>query len=343
MGRKVLTREKKLEVAAFLKICNSKAEIARQANVSRCAVQNIAKKIAKREPLDNRPGQGRPRISTPADDRQLKILSNRQRTAGSRYLASQWSRLLNRQVSAPTVRRRLQSLGVNSYVGKRKSYRSRIQVRKRLKWCSEKLSWGIDKWKRVVWSDESQFELINRKNRFYVRRRRDEGNCTFNFQARAQGGGGRVNVWGCFTAAGPGPIAFYEGTLNANSYVNMIKKIIPRRLAGNFDLGAGEWYLQQDNATCHRAKTSMEWFTKKGIKLLDWPPVSADLNPVENLWSIVDQELIKLNLTTTDELKAAIETIWKNMDLSLCNKLIESLPNRVAAVLRAKGKNCSKY
>ena len=77
--------------------------------------------------------------------------------------------------------------------------------------------------------------------------------------------------------------------------------------------------------------------------MFEWPPSSPDLNPIENLWSIVDEELAKLTLTSPDELQAAIEDIWRNLDPGLCKKLVESMPNRVNAVLKAKGKNCFKY
>lgn len=28
----------------------------------------------------------------------------------------------------------------------------------------------------------------------------------------------------------------------------------------------------------------MEWFENMGIELLEWPPYSPDLNPIEQLW-----------------------------------------------------------
>lgn len=98
MGRKAASKEKKIEVASFLEVCKCKAEIERRTGVSRHAVRNIAKKIANGEPLDNRTGQGRHRVSSAGGDRQLKRLSNQQRRAGSRNLVPQRSCLLGRQV-----------------------------------------------------------------------------------------------------------------------------------------------------------------------------------------------------------------------------------------------------
>ncbi len=145
---------------SLLKVFESKAEVARRTGVSRHAVRNIAGKIENCESLDNRVDQGRHRISTPRGDRQLKRLSNKQCSAGSRNLAPDWSSLLDREASSRTVRRRLQSKRINSYVAKQKPFLTRNQIRKRRIWCTGKLSWDIRKWSRVVWSDESHFELI---------------------------------------------------------------------------------------------------------------------------------------------------------------------------------------
>lgn len=343
MGRKAVSQEKRIEIAALLKVCRSKAEVARRAVVSRCVVQNIAKKIANRESLGNRKGQGRHRVSTPAGDRQLKRLSYQQRTKSSRRLAPEWSSLIGRPVSARTVRRRLYSQGIKSYVAMRRPFRTRAQVKKRLNWCNKMLLWSISQWSQIVWSDESHFELINRKNRIYIRRRHCEENFDFNFQPRIQAGGGHVSVWGCMTANGPGPICFYEGRLNAPAYINIIKDHLPLCLITKFGRNHCDWYYQQDNAPCHRATRTINWLKKKKIKLLEWPPSSPDLNPIESLWSVVDRELEKLTITSTGQLKEAIEKTWKNLDVNLCKRLVESMPNRVAQVLKSRGKSCCKY
>ena len=105
----------------------------------------------------------------------------------------------------------------------------------------------------------------------------------------------------------------------------------------------GEWLFQQDNAPCHRAATSLAWFKSKKIKCLEWPPSSPDLNPIENIWALIDKELAKINIWSVDQLKQEIKRIWFSLDKILCKTLVTSLPRRIKSVLKAKGKSSCKY
>lgn len=72
---------------------------------------------------------------------------------------------------------------------------------------------------------------------------------------------------------------------------------------------------------------------------MDWPPQSADLNPIEHLWDYLKKRLGEYNEPPTSmaQLWERVQVEWENIPASVCQKLIESMPRRVEAVLKAKG------
>ena len=50
--------------------------------------------------------------------------------------------------------------------------------------------------------------------------------------------------------------------------------------------------FQQDDASVHKAKF-VNIFLKEAQYLLEWSANSTDLNPIENLWATMEQELRK--------------------------------------------------
>ena len=59
------------------------------------------------------------------------------------------------------------------------------------------------------------------------------------------------------------------------------------RLLIGYNIKKDESIFQNDNDSKYRSKLVMNWFINKKIKLLDWPPQSSDLNPIENLLSLI--------------------------------------------------------
>jgi hypothetical protein len=44
-----------------------------------------------------------------------------------------------------------------------------------------------------------------------------------------------------------------------------------------------EIVFQQDNDPKHTSRRARNWFEENEIELLDWPPQSPDLNPIEHM------------------------------------------------------------
>ena len=40
---------------------------------------------------------------------------------------------------------------------------------------------------------------------------------------------------------------------------------------------------QQDNASVHKSRQTMKWLKSNNIEVIDWPTISPDQNPIENI------------------------------------------------------------
>jgi len=57
-----------------------------------------------------------------------------------------------------------------------------------------------------------------------------------------------------------------------------------------------------------------------GVKVLDWPAKSPDLNPIESLLSIIDDKLKFQPISSLKELTEALATAWLSIKTELCKK-----------------------
>jgi transposase len=68
--------------------------------------------------------------------------------------------------------------------------------------------------------------------------------------------------------------------------------------------GLENFIFQHNNAPCHKAKVLSTWLEENNITVLDWPPQSPDMNPIEHLWDVLETKL-KARVTTT------MEQLWE--------------------------------
>ena len=77
------------------------------------------------------------------------------------------------------------------------------------------------------------------------------------------------------------------------------------------------WELQQDKASCHTAKSTKRWLEQHGVEVVEgWPTKGDDINPMENLWAILDDRLENKKFKTEEGMKKAIRQVWDEVDLS---------------------------
>lgn len=121
----------------------------------------------------------------------------------------------------------------------------------------------------------------------------------------------KVNVWGCISSHGYGYLYIFEENLASLLMCTIYQDALLPSVADLFGDNQ-EWLLQEDNDTKHISNLS--WNIKAGnnINCIEWTSNSADLNPMENVWSFMKYQLGLLQLDDITQLVDAIENIWTN-------------------------------
>lgn len=185
----------------------------------------------------------------------------------------------------------------------------------------------------MIFSDEKKWNLDGPDgNQYYWHDLRKE---PLIFSKR-NFGGGSVMTWGAFSGYGKVGLTFIEGRMNSVDYQNIIgdqlDDFYPQIRNPPLD-------FQQDNAKIHVSRSTKAWFQRRNQPVLDWPSRSPDLNPMENLWTIIARRVYENNqqYATVDELKRAIWDAFLSVPQDVIDNLVRSMPNRMFQVINRNG------
>ncbi|GFV86439.1 transposable element Tcb2 transposase [Trichonephila clavipes] len=291
----------------------SQADAARRLNVSRSVVQRLWDQYQSEDSVSRRPVPGRPRATTPAEDRFL-ALSARRRTTTVPQLVADHFQASGRRISATTVRNRLHNAGLYARRPVVCVPLNGRQRRNRLCWAREHVSWTQQQWASVLFTDESRFTMKS-----------DSGQVVESL------------VWAGISLGGHTDLhVFHGGTVTGLRYRDEILDPYVRPYAAAI---GNDFILMDDNARPQRARIVEEYLEDHGLERMEWPARSPNLNPIEHLWVYLGREVAALNPPprSLHELKQGLLCVWSSLPIPVSDNLINSMGNRCRQCIQVRG------
>lgn len=312
------------------------ADVARRFRVHITTIRRLRQRLQDTGTTADRRRSGRPRVTTPNQDRNIRLRHLRNRFLPATQTAAEIRGRNNRRITGQTIRNRLREDGLHARRPLNAPAMTDRHRRNRLNWCRERQAWTRAMWRRILWSDESRFQCFRADGRQRVWRRRGERYAEAAVRPRVAYGGPSVMVWGGITFQGRTELYVIQNNLNARRYCD---EILAPIVVPFLTRQRQRVTFQQDNARPHTARVSMGFLQQNNVDVLPWPAMSPDLNPIEHVWDELGRRVTRRQAppTTRAQLVQALHEEWAAIPQAVIQRLVNSMQDRVTACIRARG------
>lgn len=301
------------------------SKIAKIVKCNRKTVNHWLNRWNETKDLFDRPRSGAPRKTTVEQDQMMVDAALDEMSATSKTIHDE---LADDEVtvSQTTIQRRLKDAGLKYSKPLSKPLLSEWHRQQRLAWAKSMKNYD---WSKVMASDETQISLHATHKFTWQRPGERKVVRTVKYPLK-------VNVWGCLSEKGFGRVFCFKENLNSEFLChNVYRKALLPSARQNF--GQSQWFLLEDNDPKHRSNYSRTWKSDHEIVTLSWPSLSPDMNPTENVWSLLKVKVTQRRPRTLEDLVAAIQNEWNELPRELAYNLMNSMERRVQSLIDSSG------
>ena len=311
-------------------------DVATELRVSQSYIRNVWRRFQETQEYRRRRGSGRPRATTAVDDRYLTISARRNPFQSARRIQNEFRQATHVTISSQTVRNRLREVGLRSRVPRVVPRMTAEHRRRRLDWARTHSRWTVEQWSNILFTDESRFTVDHSDGGSRVWRGVGQRYDPQFTVAVNRWGGGSVMVWAGVSVTERTELHFVQGNMNAHYYRDNVLEtiILPYR-----NRVGDRFLLMDDNARPHRARIITTFLEDHNIQRMEWPAMSPDLNPIENIWAMLGTRVRNRNpaVTNVETLRVALQEEWNNIPQVLIRNTVVSMRRRCLECINLNG------
>ena len=212
-------------IVALHKLSWTQRAIAKEVNATQAQVARFLKRFAETRSYDRAKGSGRPRATTPAQDKIIKKLCLKDRKKSAPELLRDFRKKTRNRVKfgRKTLNNRILAAGLPARTPRRKPLNTEVIRAKHLKFAEDHLEWTVDDWKRVCFLDETWMQIRENGRLQFVRRqpgKEYEPQCVATTTKHPT----KIMVFGAIRARAKSNLILINGNVDAVKYQQVLKK-----------------------------------------------------------------------------------------------------------------------